>query len=346
MMRTLGIVVALTLLVVAAGSQPAHAICGNAYLITALDDGGYVTSNPDFVIPDGAPGCYGSGGYDQAPTSPSFQAHFWGLTVGNPAIGLGADNGVFSPDVWIYGAPPFGGNYFYYRQLFTNWAANAQIDGCVADAGPVIGQIDGTECTCILMTDQWNGVGYFALLGKRVNVTSDFVFDDPGQTGFRLQPIPKPTIVNSVRNPSTFNLDSITVRVDPGPGIFDPDGCGCAAGYKIVATVLPRGSMPPSDRTTATTWTELSLAGGGVQAVTPLGATVDVESLCGASNTDVYLAAQIVGDSGFTAANVSENSTRIECGPQLADPMRPAREPADRPLQLRDRRQQGGSRGK
>jgi hypothetical protein len=64
----------------------------------------------------------------------------------------------------------------------------------------------------------------------------------------------------------------------------------------------------------------LNLVGGGAQPETPVGSPVTVEALCGATNVDVYLATQLTFDSGFTTDVVSANSTRIECGPNVANP--------------------------
>ena len=115
--------------------------------------------------------------------------------------------------------------------------------------------------------------------------------------------------------------ESLTVTVAPfSSGIYAKGGCDCGpVGFKVMSMTIPLGDPPPSDRD-ATLWTELELAGGGGQPVTLFGSSVTVESTCGSANHDVYLAPGLVFDSDFAPSVVSRNSTRIECGPNLAYP--------------------------
>jgi hypothetical protein len=73
-----------------------------------------------------------------------------------------------------------------------------------------------------------------------------------------------------------------------------------------------------------------------------MGGSVVVESLCGSVDNDVYLSTELWFDSDFTAPFVSSNSTRIECGPTLADPEKPRFRPGSqqgprRPTRARQR---------
>ena len=70
------------------------------------------------------------------------------------------------------------------------------VDGPPDDDGRVPGrsawdapEIDGTECTCVLLNDQWRGEGYFGLLAAQVDEFEDF--DLPVGSEILLAPIPR-----------------------------------------------------------------------------------------------------------------------------------------------------------
>ena len=105
-------------------------------------------------------------------------------------------------------------------------------------------------------------------------------------------------------------------------GVYNKDGCDCApTGYRILQQILPRGSMPPSDRSAG--WTDAS-------GVVPATQGTTVTATCGAADQDVYLATELIFDSGFGTSIVSANSSRVECGTTLADPDDKPRTPRPR----------------
>ena len=74
----------------------------------------------------------------------------------------------------------------------------------------------------------------------------------------------------------------------------------------------------------------MNLVGGATEHPgTALDSAVTVESLCGATNTDVFIGAVLEFDSGFTTEVTSANSTKVECGPDIAQPSRPRVRPGD-----------------
>jgi hypothetical protein len=320
---------AVAVLVLAAALTPAQAACGGNPVIQTFT-GPYGTS---FIWVGGVfnPGYYPYyppfGNYYTKPWTPAFEATFWALGTGNPAIGPGDDAGSFTvpPAAWAYYNPTYYGAYYYAGSIFSGWGLSAAIDGCIQNNPPL-------SCTCVLLTDEDGVTGYYAALGN--NASSGLWWtqlDQPGNDGalnagpLILDLIPRPIILNTVRRGTTLDLDiTATVNVNPAAD-FTLGPCACGpVGFKLVETVQARGTAPPATRQ-AVSWTPMNLTGGGAQPVTAMGSPVTVESLCGATNTDVYVAAELHFDSGFTAPVVSGNSTRIECGPQIAEPEEPQR---------------------
>lgn len=320
---------AVAVLVVAAALTPAHAVCGGNPVIQTFTgpNGTSFIWNGGTFVPGYYP-AYPPFGVNYAPPwTPLFEATFWALGAGNPAIGPGDDAGTFTvpPWSWAYYNPTYYGYYQYAGSIFTGWGANSAIDGCLQNSPP------GT-CTCVLMTDEDGTDGYFAITGNAASAGIWWTqLDQPGSDGagnagpIILQPMAKATILNTVRLP---NLDlDIDVTVPPVPAAdYTLGGCGgCGpVGFKVMEIVQSRGAPPPGTRQAAA-WSPMTLSGGGVQPVlgTPMGGVVTVTSPCGASNTDVYIAPVLVFDSGFETNVVAGNSTRIECGPTLAEPEKP-----------------------
>jgi hypothetical protein len=322
-----GIVIVALIAIFASAISPAGAACGGNPEI-ATDDG----TNRSFIWTQNyfVPYYFGAGyppwmmNPGNPPVSPEFSGVFWALGTGDPATGLGDDNGTFSQDNWFYYYSP-APNWYFAGEIDTSWAETG-IDGCLDNAGAT-GMFDGDECTCILMSDQDGTDGYFAIASAMVDGANDTYFDMPGSDGngnagpIILMPIPKPYITNTQVEPGTLHID-LTVTVAPfTAGVYAKDGCDCGpVGFKVMSMTIPLGDPPPDDRN-ASLWTELELTGGGGQTVTPFGSSVTVRSNCGGGNNDVFLATGLVFDSGFAPSVVSINSTRIECGPNLANPL-------------------------
>lgn len=306
-------------------SQPAMAICGGGAgdLITYTGTPSFVYSNPGWC---GASVCVGTG---PALTSNTKSA-FWALGFGNPTPGAGADNGNFggSADLnypstgtqWLLST--VFGSFYFAGQTLGGWGTAASVDGCVLDN-------PGT-CSCVLITDdRGDGVGRYALISNTANMTGQFLLSQPGGAPIQLQPIPAPGIAGTTRL-GNFDVDVDVKIPNAGSGLYELGGCTCApTGFKVVQQILPRGSGAPVSRDVSG-WAEPNTSGGGSQGTANFGVGmsdgVQVRSECGASDTDVYFATQLLFPDGFSAGHVSANSGKMECGMNLAEP-----EPQKRP---------------
>lgn len=329
---------AIALLVMVVVAQPAAASCGVPYIISNVED----ADNYAYIWTDGlwCGGTYCPGDAMSAARS----AVFWALGGGDPVIGVGNDNGDWTDENWLYGYyyPGYG---YYPFTLLTAWDAPG-VDGCLNLTGG-LGQ-PGT-CTCLLLTDEVAGVGKFAAVSVQTDAGgASYLNRTTGGAPVVLQDMPKPQIIGSTRDPVTFNIVMNVSVPAPTLGVYEAPTCGCAepVAYKLYQAVVARGAAPPTSRDVAG-WTLMNLAGAVPQPPTgtPAGTPVAVESLCGSSNTDVYVTAQLVFDSGFATDVVSTNSTRVECGPNIAEPqpIRPKVRP-DNPTLHRGAR--GGERSR
>lgn len=296
-------IAATALLAVAAFAPAAFGACGSATLLP--------TPGPVFMQgSDQCTYCYAAGGFTRLTTAPG--GKFWSLGTGNPTIGSGDDNGAFGPDSWIYGNGFAGYNYGAQLPTFaTSWTASGLIDGCINNAGPA-----GTTCTCMLIEDQFAGVGYFALLSDRSSADlNNFDFSHAGGS-VELYPIPKARITNTVRE----NDDSVTLTIDPvvAGGIYENENCDCGiVAYKVFKQEVGQGDPAPGDRALGSGWVELVGS-------TPFGTAANVNVAC---TGDLYIAAQLLMADGFATDLVSANSTKVSCDPNLADPVQ-----IDRPV--------------
>lgn len=318
---------ALLLLTVAA--QPVHAACGSPYGIN--HNGEYVVSNPNWPA-----GAYYS--YDQPAISPNMSVVFWALTGGNPALGAGADSGS-SNLIFPRNASDLGGSYSLTALLNSIdpgtpllWGA-AAVDGCIDTTGTDGVGWDANQCTCLLLQDEWNGKGYYALISaftdanrnyQTQTLDADLGILGGAQNDIVLSAIPKPRIQTSTRD--GVNVTAlVTLEGPPAADVVDP--CGCLQGYRVYGTVQPLNAMPPSSRDRSQ-WTVLSAVGGGPQDAAPLTGMANVQAACGGGQ-QLFITTGLAFDSGFGDV-VSENSTRIICDPTVADPQRPDR-PGTRP---------------
>lgn len=357
MTRTLA-VAAVAVLAVAL-SAPAGATCGtNAIISTIASDGvSYIIGtefqqHPSYGVGGIGPYTYSYDVANQAPMPLTAAASisFWGLGTGDPALGVGNDNGGFdmagdpsSVYAFGYAAGDYAGDptlsFWYGALINSSWDAGAT-DNC---PGPNV-------CTCLLLTDE-NVVGgattgVFAITGGLGTANIDTFMNNDGTSDGQghnapivLVPVPAPTIVGSSRNPTT---NDVTLSINVGPssqGDYSQDGCACGAtAYRVLQAIVPRGGMPPASSDLGA-WSPINQADGMPQPAggTALGTQLDVTSNCGASDSDVYLTTQLVFDSGFATSRVSGSSLRVECGPNLAAPAdtRPGR--PDRPGQDRQR---------
>jgi hypothetical protein len=243
------------------------------------------------------------------PLSPAATGSFWRLGAGDPAIGQGNDSGLFDfvqgDNTLVGGSYP---SYGYYGGLILNtgWAAGLT-DGCV----------DGGNCLCVLFVDHDADDTYIAVASGRASPALVQTIERGGTDGsglyaapIVLEPVGAPQINSSARNGTGVDL---VVSAGAAGASYQKDSCDCSpVGYKVVQQIVARNSGAPVDRNVGA-WSNAS-------PVTPLGMPANVNAPCSATDSDVYLATQLVFDSGFEANLVGRNSTRIECGTTLADP--------------------------
>ena len=345
---------AAVVLMVAAMLQPAHAACGTARLLNNV--GAYLVSNPNWGSAGapvqtcaGAFGCYASESLG-GPISPDIAGVFWGFdtvagaSASDPAVGAGVDNGSWDVSNWSKSRSADFGEIYYYPGWLTldvaaeynyvagnppNWSF--PVDACITDV-VVPGQIDVEECTCILVTDQWDGVGYFMADSALSDVGGDFLYefqtlDFQGIGSMQMLATPAPQVLSSSRDLATADV-TMTVAVDDITGMgadYRDAGCDCALGFLVYQQVVGRGVVP-ADRAIGSGWTAALNATGGAQAVNPFGAgtaQADILVPCDAAlDQDIYLSTVIVEAGGLVGGNVSGNSFRVECGANLAEPER------------------------
>jgi len=321
-------------LLVTAVAAPVNAACPGSHFINS--NGAFqVISNPNWCG-TGVGGCYDANG--GPPLSPAVRGVFWGVggaDFGGPG---GNDSGTFTggllpTDFWIQSEgdvyPTAGlywwGAYITQKNPDTNgpggpltWSA-AIVDGCGSN-------LEG-DCTCVALSDTWNGQGYFAVLNgpadSQFNTTMNF-----GQP-VHLAPVPSARITNSARDTVSGDVTlSVGLSGDGHPdsaaeGVYSTPGCPpCLAGYRVFGAVVPRGGTP-----TAGQFLELPLATGGAQGTNTFGSQVAVRADCTpGTEQDLYLSVQVVGEGAgpnpFKANFLSAKSTRVPCGSNLATPGR------------------------
>ena len=340
-------IAAAVVLLVAVTVQPSNAACATPRLLDNI--GAYLVSNPNWGGAGATRTCapYGYGCYEAdsaPPISPSFDGVFWGfdtasgLSQSNPAIGLGMDSGGWTIENWSkQESADFGGNLYHYAAWLTlpgglnyvsgnpaNWSF--PVDGCPND-------IDPNACTCILVTDQWDGVGYFMIDSANADQIGNFPFggfpaDPQGAASMVLAPTPVPEVTMSERDPASGD---VTMMINVGSlagSDYRDAGCDCGLGYIVYQQIVGRGGMAPMDRSIrAGGWIPAPSATGGAQAVNDFGAQASIKVDCDpAVQQDIYLATALVDENGLVTDNVSGNSFRIECGANLAEPNRPDRD--------------------
>jgi hypothetical protein len=339
--------------------QPAQASCpapgpginsGAALLI----------SNPAWCAV-GANGCY-----DTPSTSPRLSGFFWGQTGANGARNAGVDSGVFQVHQWTQKPDGNPSDTYFYNTFLADpvygtpfsWDGPG-IDGCIADITPTVLY---DECTCLLLTDSWDGQGYFALLSALSDAQGNFsFFGQDVNTPVVFAPIPRPGVTQSSRDQASGQV-SFTVDVPtPTAGVHTNPNCPCSFGFRVYANVTGEGGMVPTDRSACTqetlvaaggpnlapnsptfiqecknrgfAWVPASAPGGtAAQDFTPFGATRTASTVtvnCGDPQMafDVYLSASLgtnEGPGGINFTNVSTNSFQVKCGNYvLAEPDRP-----------------------
>jgi len=230
----------------------------------------------------------------------SAQGKFWGLGQFNPASPGGTDNGLIGPadgvETWLRYVPGAG---FY---TTGDWSSNLY-DGCPQDPPNPQPARMGIEWTTSDGTDSY----FVALCAGEDQFGSFPIVDIPGTPMAR---VPKPVVHASSRAGTTTNL---TVGTEPIPAVQNTNGCTLAVtGFKVYSQTVPRNGAAPSGPNSRTTngWTLLG---------TSSGADVAGAVNC-ATDGDVYLLTTLVLDGNVEISQGSRNSTKVECGPNLATP--------------------------
>jgi hypothetical protein len=361
MRSVLGMAIGATLVfAICAAMPPALASCGSVGHF--IDSGAAkLISNPDWC---GGFGCYGT-----PPVSSNLDGFFWGQSMANGARLAGVDSGRFLVGSWTQKHEPFVGNdgTYYYNVYLSkptfggpfSWNEHGT-DNCPTDITPTI---PNDECTCMVLTDSWNGQGYMAILSAMANRFGDFrFFDNAVNTPVVFGPIPRPAVTNSTRDATTGDV-TFTIAVPTplgGPGDYRSPLCDCRIGFRVYEQVVGAGGTVSDDRSACTQETlfrttaqsiapddpsfiDACKAAGfpWVPALDPSGATqnftlfgtpgpaASVKVPCGdpQSAYDIYLSVSLGTNEGpgqIQFPNVSQNSFRVSCGNyQLAEPIRP-----------------------
>lgn len=307
-------------LVLAAALTPAQAKCdGPAVIVTNSPEGRTFVWNEGTFTPTCTAGFPP---YQYAATnavSNDFFGAFWQLGSGDVTIGLGNDSGTldalntadttqgwFNFYSWATGS--------YAGEIFADWAVSPAVDGCI---GPNV-------CECVLLTDQYEGVGYFAVIAGTTEPTADFFLTQAGSncTGVGdglivMKPVPEPTITRIDMDMATRNMTFNVTATAPVDGVYNADGCNCGPnGFVVYQAIVDRDAPPPGDRNAAA-WQAMT-------AETAFGDPAVFESACGGTEVDVYLAIGMTYDSGFSGGtypiHLSANSLKTQCGPTMAEP--------------------------
>jgi len=275
-------------LVVAVSAQPARATCANADLI------GGCNGLCKYIFTNGA-----------TPSS-ALTGNFWGMGGGNPAVGLGDDNGADlaqgNADSSIDWIKSYAGQFY----LAGNWA-NAAVDGCVDNA-----TTPSPKRTVVVYTDQAAGKGYFLAMCKQADVSANYSFFGT-PSDHNLVPIPRAPIATSSRvSGVTASLSMSapdTAGLAAGVANLDATCTGTVRGYKVYTQLRPNAAGAPTDLHTASGWVA---QGGEVAVANGTSSTVP----CSAASS-VWVANSLVFDSGFETAFVSAPQ-QVACDPTLA----------------------------
>ena len=249
---------------------------------------------------------------------------FWHVGNGDPTIGLGNDNGSFMAlGGWVVPYP----NYPAY--IKSDWTQGG-IDGCIDNPVP---EGPPERCMALALSDvAADGTAQFLLATASADAGLNYFFDQAGGAPLNLAAVPPVDITNSVRISDTEVAVSVVTTDASGlvDGLYLDGGDDCAAvvgggatyplviGVMLYYTTVAQGAPPPTD-CNAMAWTD---TGAGLL---PLGTADTVNVICaGGATEDVYLGQRLVYDGGFLDPYVScgpeGTSTRVECGPDFADP--------------------------
>ncbi len=262
---------------------------------------------------------------------------FWSFGGGDPALNGGNDMGTFGPfaptgsngqyAAWMYSGGSFYGLLYpaaiYNRGGFANWT-DPRVNNCIDRDGSDPQLWDSDQCMVVLLSDQVEGVGYFALFAQATDNVGNYFFNRATNNQRAvLTVIPRPTIVGSTSIGTDVQLEVVVSAPMPGEAVHlncrPQQNFLLATGYAIYYQIVPRGEEPSSDRALERF---VSAGAGGA-----FGEAATIQVDCSEdSEQDVYLCAALTFDSGFATEVCSEKSTAVQCGPTIGDPIRQFRE--------------------
>lgn len=282
---------------------PSDAFCANSRRIASTGFGGISYVFTPGVCDGGYP-CPGDG----TSVTDDASGDFWLLGFGDPFEGAGIDSGAwpalegsYQLDGWLYIYHP------YEAVLYGNWAGDLRVDGCPDSVAP-----PGSPglCTAIQLSDQLDGVGYFALLSAASNAAGEYDYEQAGNADITLAEIQRPVIVGMTGPPTNPTVTVAPPVIDSGL-YLDPSCDDPLAAYRLYSIEVPAGAAPPVDRRIEAGWVDRT---GDVA----LGEAVEVTFSC-SSDVTSYLATRLIFDSGFATDVLSRNSLRVECGPNFTE---------------------------
>lgn len=297
--------------------------------------------------------------------SPNYRGFWWVLGFGDDSGNLGSRGGPGSSpantDSGVFNFPikqrPAGynaglGQTLNFAGYFDDgWHSSVNIDGCPIEdlEGNQADLLNNGECVCVLLTDQYNGKGYFAMTSNAMQPTGFTILTQPTRTGFIagtggntgtasttrdpiiLRPIPRARITGAVTASNT-QVD-VTVQTPAlSNGLYNLGGCQCNPTGFIVhqrnfANATLNDQLPDAEPNG-----ERDIAAGSwnaVSSLTALGGSTVVNATC-SGDQSIFLASQLCfangGAGDICTPVVGESAVEVECGANLAtDPAGPGR---------------------
>jgi hypothetical protein len=193
-----------------------------------------------FVFTPGV--CDGGAPCSDTSVTPAFTGAFWRLGQGDPVVGLGSDNGTYPAQADASEAWTKHGSNF--PTLLDGYWGDIRIDGCV-DWPP-----GAPRCMTVLLGDQADGSGYFALLTADANAMGDFKFAQPDSAPIDLVPVPKPVLYSAGPDGQGGMRLDFAPPIVPNEGLY-LGGPGCdtdlIVGYRIYYQALWHSEPAPTD---------------------------------------------------------------------------------------------------
>jgi hypothetical protein len=250
-------------------------------------------------------------GTNQNATSPTLRSNFWIMTVGNPAVGQGNDNGnVTDEAAWV-------SQYGTGTVVLGDWGTRVY-DGCADAVQPLANQRMAFSFSDV---DVAGNMVWAAACVKRIGSQPQQF--DLGTVGGNLTMVPalRAGVTNTVR---AGNEATITVGAPNFTTGFYTDGSvGCEEAsvipqYDVYKQQTARGVAPSATNDAGTTWVKVCTASSGQPCT--------FTTTCGTTDCDNYLAVSPRFNGSFdtgeaatgAAARVGQNSIKVQAGPTLA----------------------------